>query len=67
MAVPVVQGVMRQLLLAQGFDLPDPPWVTGEAQADIAGEAYKRACEAIDAHSRSISTDVDGGGDVRSS
>eukprot|EP00969_Alexandrium_andersonii_P075970 3349223-Alexandrium_andersonii.AAC.1 len=64
MPVPVVQGIVRELLVALGYDLPCPPWVTGMAQRAIEEEARLRARAAIHAHSRSVGFGVGGVGAV---
>eukprot|EP00969_Alexandrium_andersonii_P368581 15473229-Alexandrium_andersonii.AAC.1 len=46
MAAPVIQMVLRQVLLAFGFVIPETPWQTGPAQADVLAQARQTACEA---------------------
>eukprot|EP00969_Alexandrium_andersonii_P144339 6383162-Alexandrium_andersonii.AAC.1 len=46
MAVPVIQAVLRQVLLALGFVVPESPWQTGSAQADLLAQARQTAFEA---------------------
>eukprot|EP00969_Alexandrium_andersonii_P132850 5875337-Alexandrium_andersonii.AAC.1 len=62
MAVPVVQAVMRQLLVSIGIALPPTPWSAGSAQESIRTAASEVGCEAIDAHWRQAGMNVDGPG-----
>eukprot|EP00969_Alexandrium_andersonii_P157367 6955847-Alexandrium_andersonii.AAC.1 len=60
MAVPVVQSVMRQLLVSLGVALPPTPWAAGRAQEAIREAAHAAACAAIDDRWRQAGMDVDG-------
>eukprot|EP00969_Alexandrium_andersonii_P081927 3611197-Alexandrium_andersonii.AAC.1 len=60
MAVPVVQSVMRQLLVSLGIALPPTPWSMGRAQEAIRTAAFDAGCEAIDDHWRRAGMNVDG-------
>eukprot|EP00969_Alexandrium_andersonii_P105377 4649438-Alexandrium_andersonii.AAC.1 len=46
MAVQVIQAVLRQALPALGFVVPESPWQTGSAQADLLAQARQTAFEA---------------------
>eukprot|EP00975_Prorocentrum_lima_P008243 1761977-Prorocentrum_lima.AAC.1 len=60
MAVPVVQAVMRQLLVSLGLPLPATPWSLGLAQQALREAAFDEACEAIDSHWRRQGLDLVG-------